>query len=147
MDDAMQANRDVWDAWTKIHLGSAFYDVPSFRSGERPIRLADYELDEVGDVTGRTLLHLQCHFGLDTLSWARLGARVTGLDFSAPAIEAACRLAVDIGVEADLYDAVTALEGRTFDVVYTGKGALIWLPDIARWAAVCAALVAPGGTF
>jgi SAM-dependent methyltransferase len=111
-----------------------------------------FEVDELGPVDGRTLLHLQCHFGLDTLSWARLGARVTGLDFSGPAVEAAARLAHDVGVDAefvqaDVYDAVDALEQRRFDVVYTGKGALNWLPDIGRWAEICAALVAPGGTF
>ncbi len=70
MDEALRSNRELWDAWTKIHVASEFYDVASFRNGERPIRLAGYELDEVGSVEGKTLLHLQCHFGLDTLSWA-----------------------------------------------------------------------------
>jgi hypothetical protein len=87
MDEYMASNRRVWDAWTKIHLDSAFYDVKSFRSGERPVRILDYELEEVGDVTGKTLLHLQCHFGLDTLSWARLGAIVSGADFSPEALQ------------------------------------------------------------
>ena len=80
MDDALRANRDLWNAWTKINVESAFYDVASFRSGERGIRLSDYELAEVGPVEGKSLLHLQCHFGMDTLSWARLGAIVTGAD-------------------------------------------------------------------
>jgi len=74
VDEALRSNRELWDAWTSIHVASAFYDVASFRNGERPIRLADYEREEVGSVEGTTLLHLQCHFGLDTLSWARLGA-------------------------------------------------------------------------
>ncbi len=97
------------------------------------------EVEEVGDVTGRELLHLQCHFGLDTLSWARRGARVTGLDFSESAVEAARALADAEGIDAEfvcanVYDAVAALSGRTYDVVYTGIGALCWLPDIDRWA-------------
>ena len=148
----MAANRAMWDERVPIHLSSDFYDVDGFRTGRRRLAVEPFEVDELGDVTGRTLLHLQCHFGLDTLSWARLGARVTGLDFSAPAVEAATALAAETGIDAefvraDLYDAVSALGGRHFDVVYTGKGALIWLPDIGRWASVCAALLAPGGTF
>ncbi len=153
-DDAARiaANMAMWDERVPIHVEGAFYDVEGFRSGRRRLAVEPFEVDELGEVAGRSLLHLQCHFGLDTLSWARLGARVTGLDFSAPAIEAASQLAADIGVDADfvqadLYDAVTALGHRTFDVVYTGKGALIWLPDISAWATVCAALLAPGGTF
>ncbi len=102
-------------------------------------RLQPFEIDEVGDVTGKELLHLQCHFGIDTLSWARRGARVTGLDFSAPAVEAARGLASDMGLEAtfvhsDVYEAVSATGGLTFDIVYTGRGAILWLPDIGRWA-------------
>ena len=116
------------------------------------MRLADYEIAEVGDVTGRDLLHLQCHFGIDTLSWARLGARVTGADFSAAAIELARSLAHELGfpgahfVRSDLYDLPGVLEGD-FDVVYTSRGALNWLPDIRRWAQVVAHFVRPGGTF
>jgi len=100
-------------------------------------------------VDGCSLVHLQCHFGLDTLSWARHGAVVTGLDFSAPAVAEAARLAERIGVEArfveaDVYDAPAAL-GRTYDVVYTGRGAFNWLPDMGRWAEVVAELLAPAG--
>jgi SAM-dependent methyltransferase len=129
-------------------VGSAFYDVEGFRAGAST--LLSFELDEVGDVAGRSLAHLQCHFGLDTLSWARQGARVTGLDFSEPAIEAARALAGEVGVDAEfvvasVYDAVAALNGRRFDVVYTGRGALNWLDDVQRWAQVVAELVAPGG--
>ena len=95
-------------------------------------------------------MHLQCHIGLDTLSWARRGALVSGLDFSAPAISAASSLAASLGLEAtfvvsDVYDAVAALGGQRFDIVYTGIGALVWLPDIPRWARVVANLLAPGG--
>jgi 2-polyprenyl-3-methyl-5-hydroxy-6-metoxy-1,4-benzoquinol methylase len=151
-DQWFEANRAMWDERVPIHVSSDFYDVDRFRRGEREA-IESWEADELGDVEGKTLLHLQCHFGLDTLSWARRGATVTGLDFSLPAIEAARRLATEIGVtdaefvHANVYDAVEALGGRRFDVVYTGKGAICWLPDIDRWAHVCAALVAPGGTF
>ena len=151
MNDAIRANRDVWDAWTGVHTASEFYDVASFRDGRRPVRLSDYERDEVGQVAGRSLLHLQCHFGLDTLSWARLGADVTGADFSEKAVDAARALAADIGVPAtfvvsNLYDLPDVLEGE-FDVVYTSKGVLGWLPDIAGWARVAAHFVKPGGIF
>jgi SAM-dependent methyltransferase len=153
MDDATQetirSNRDVWDAWTKIHVGSAFYDVASFKNGVRPVRIAEYERQEVGSVEGKSLLHLQCHFGLDTLSWARLGAKVTGLDFSEEAIAAARNLAAEVGVAAtfvqsDIYRAPEVL-AEQFDIVYTSGGVLGWLPDIVGWARVAAGFVRPGG--
>jgi SAM-dependent methyltransferase len=153
MDDAtrdtIRSNRDVWDAWTKIHVGSAFYDVASFKNGERPVRIADYEREEVGSVEGKTLLHLQCHFGMDTLSWARLGATVTGLDFSEEAIAAARALAAEVGipatfVQSDVYRAPEVLDEQ-FDIVYTSNGVLGWLPDIVDWARVAAGFVRPGG--
>jgi len=149
-DGWLELNRLAWDERVPLHASSAFYDNETFVAGRSSLR--SFEVHEVGDVAGRTLLHLQCHFGQDTLSWARLGATVTGLDFSAPAIAEARRLADEIGVSAEfvvanVYDAVDALGGRTFDVVYTGLGALVWLPDIVRWAQVCAQLVRPGGRF
>ena len=109
-------------------------------------------MEELGDLSGRTLVHPQCHFGLDTLSLARAGARATGLDFSDPAVAAARELAARTGIQAEfvqanVYDAVDALGGRRFDVVYTGLGAINWLPDIKAWASTMAALLAPGGTF
>jgi SAM-dependent methyltransferase len=151
MDEALLENRRLWDAWTRIHVDSAFYDVASFRDGTRPIRISDREREDVGDVRGQTLLHLQCHFGLDSLSWARLGATVTGVDFSAEAIAAARALAEDVGipatfVESNLYDLPSVLQGQ-FDVVYTSKGVLGWLPDMPGWARVAASFVRPGGRF
>jgi SAM-dependent methyltransferase len=145
----IETNRANWDERVPIHVSGEFYDVEAFKAGQEE-RLRPFELSEVGDVAGKDLVHLQCHFGIDTLSWARHGARVTGLDFSAPAVEAASSLAVELGldaefVEANVYDAVEALGNRTFDVVYTGLGALIWLPDIRRWARVVAELLRPGG--
>jgi SAM-dependent methyltransferase len=147
--DWRAANRANWDERVPIHVAGSFYDLPGFVEGKDTLR--DFELAEVGDVSGRTLLHLQCHIGLDTLSWARHGATVTGLDFSEPAVKTARRLAAQTGaatarfVNADAYDAVQALDGQTFDIVYTGFGALCWLPDLGRWAQTVAALVAPGG--
>jgi len=141
-------NRANWDARVPVHLASELYDIDGFRAGAGS--LWPFEAAEAGDVTGKRLVHLQCHVGLDTLSWARNGALVTGLDFSEPAIEAARALAADLAigasfVVADVYDAVRALGERRFDVVYTGGGALVWLPDIPRWAGVVAALLEPGG--
>ncbi len=155
MSDAADAdwfatNRSWWDERAPIHVGSAFYGLEEFLTDPEATRLRPFEIAEVGDVAGRTLVHPQCHFGLDTLSWARRGARVTGLDFSAPAIEAATGAARRAGLDAEflvgnVYDAPEVVAGRRFDVVYTGFGALNWLPDVGRWAEVMAALAAPGG--
>jgi len=148
--EAMAVNQRLWDIWTGIHAEGDFYDLTAFRAGG--IRLRSHELAMIGDVTGRSLLHLQCHFGIDTLSFARLGARVTGADFSPVAVELATALAVDLGfpdarfVLSNLYDLPANLEG-TFDIVYTSVGVLGWLPDIRGWARVVAHFVAPGGTF
>ena len=146
---AFEANRSLWEVWTRIHAAGEFYDLEAFKAGG--VRIRPYEIEMIGDVSGHSLLHLQCHFGIDTLSWARLGARVTGADISPSAIELARSLAVELGfpearfVESNLYDLPSALEGE-FDVVYTSRGVLGWLPDIRAWAEVVAHFVAPGGT-
>lgn len=145
--DPVAANRCLWDARAAVHVGSSFYDVAGFRSGRNTLH--DLEREEVGEVAGRSLLHLQCHFGLDTLSWARLGARVTGVDFSPVAIAEARRLAAEVEVEArfiesEIYALPEVLDG-TFDVVFTSYGALCWMPDITRWAEVAASFVRQGG--
>jgi SAM-dependent methyltransferase len=141
-------NRANWDSRVPVHLASSFYDLAGFRAGASTLR--PLEISEVGPVAGLSLVHLQCHIGLDTLSWARRGAVVSGLDFSAPAIAAASSLSLDLGlpatfVVADVYDAVAAFGGQRFDIVYTGIGALVWLPDVSGWARVVAGLLAPGG--
>jgi SAM-dependent methyltransferase len=143
-----ELNRAAWDAKTPHHLTSQLYDVAGFKQGRLSLR--QHEIADLAPVTGKALVHLQCHIGLDTLSWARLGAQVTGLDFSAPAIEAARALADEIGVEArfvvaNVYDAPAAVGHRTYDIVYTGVGALCWLPDLAPWAKVVHDLLRPGG--
>ena len=109
-----------------------------------------FDLPLLGDIQGKRGVHLQCHIGTDTISLARLGRRMSGLDFSPPALDEARRLASATGaevefVQADLYDAVEALGAEQFDLVYTGIGALCWLPDIDQWAAVVANLLRPGG--
>jgi SAM-dependent methyltransferase len=141
-------NRAHWDEAASLHAASEFYDLEGFRRGRDWIR--PFEIDELGDVAGKEMVHLQCHLGTDTLSWARHGARVVGLDFSERSIEVARGLASDCGIEAefvcaDVYDAPAALANRQFDVVYTGIGALNWLGDLARWAEVVAALLRPNG--
>lgn len=150
MDPRLDANRISWDNRVAVHAESQFYGVERWlRDVPGP---SAREVEVVGDVVGKTLVHLQCHFGMDTLRWARIGAIVTGVDFSPVAIQEAISLAARAGSSeyatftcANVYDAPTALEGRTYDVVYVSLGALCWLPDIGGWAAVVRSLLAPGG--
>lgn len=145
----MDTNRAHWDDVTPVHVGSTFYDVDGFRRD--PNRLKPVERDELGDVHDKTLLHVQCHFGMDTLSWANAGATVTGIDFSEPAIEQAKALSAELAIPArflvtNVYDAPSVLDEQ-FDIVFTSYGVLCWLPDIKRWAEVVASFVKPGGIF
>ena len=143
-------NQGLWDEWTAIHETSAFYDLDGFRRGG--IRIRPYELEDIGSVVDQSLLHLQCHFGIDTLSFARLGARVTGADFSPAAIDLAGRLAVELGfpeahfIRSTIDELPDVLDDQ-FDIVYTSRGVLGWLPDIRAWAKVVAHFVKPGGRF
>lgn len=151
MKKELELNRVHWDESTRVHLRGDLYGLETFKAGG--CRLHRVELEEVGDVKGKRLLHLQCHFGLDTLSWARRGAVVTGVDFSTESIAAARQLAVDTRVEAefvcsDLYELPEALLSfHSFDVVYTSYGVLCWLPDLAPWAALIARYLKPDGFF
>ena len=140
-------NRANWDDRVPIHLASRFYDLEGFRKTRDSLR--KFEPAEAGDVRGKDLVHLQCHIGLNTLSWVGRGARASGLDFSVPAIEAARGLAAELGISAsfvtsDVYDAPVAFGGQRFGIVYTGIGALCWLPDTPRWARLAAELLRPG---
>ena len=145
------ANRAWWDASVPVHLRSTFYDVAALRAG--CARLYPIEDAELGFVTGLDVLHLQCHFGYDSLVLAQRGAMVTGLDFSSAAIVAARGLASELGlserarfVEADLYDAMRVLEAVPgYDLVFVSWGALMWLHDIRRWAEIVAHFLKPGG--
>jgi SAM-dependent methyltransferase len=146
-----QANLSNWNNRAALHLRDAtgFYDVGAFLAGRDT--LGPVEAAEIGDVRGKTLLHLQCHFGLDTLSLARRGAIVSGLDFSPVAVEGARELSEKAGlpatfVQADLYEAPNAI-GERFDMVYSSWGTICWLPDIRAWAQVVADMLKPGGTF
>jgi len=149
VEAATETNRRNWDERVAVHRAdrTGFYAVERFRRGGDT--LMPIEAGEIGDVCGKCLLHLQCHFGLDTLSLARRGAVATGLDFSAPAIETARALAAEAGlaarfVQSDVYEALAALP-ETFDLVFSSWGAICWLHDIRRWAAIVAQLLAPGG--
>lgn len=131
-----------------VHVSTELYDLQGIIDGRDDLR--PWEDAELGPVAGLDLLHLQCHIGSDTIGWARRGANVVGLDFSANALKVARRLSqgcqLDIEwVEADVYAAALALAGRAFEVVYTGIGALGWLPDLIRWAEVVRSLLVPGG--
>lgn len=143
-----ELNRANWDDRVPVHLASSYYDIDGFLAGRDTLR--PFESAEVGNVDGKRLVHLQCHVGLDTLSWARRGAVVSGLDFSLPAVTAARSLAAALGISAsfvvsDVYDSAAAFGGQRFDIVYTGIGALVWLPSISHWASVVASLLAPDG--
>jgi len=151
MSDYRDVNREYWDDRVAAHAASKDYAVAQF--ADDPAYLSEvvrFDRARLGDVTGLDVVHLQCHIGTDTVSLGRLGARITGLDQSVPALAEARRLATAAGVEAtfvesDLYGAVDALGPARFDLVYTGVGALNWLPDVRRWAQVVAALLRPGG--
>ncbi|MFI6770435.1 class I SAM-dependent methyltransferase [Streptomyces sp. NPDC050355] len=148
--EMVRANQANWDARTPIHVASAFYGLDGSRTAED--WFAPFEWTDLGDLAGREVLHLQCHLGTETAAFAERGAAHTvGLDFSAAAVEAARTLADAAGrrvefVQADVHRAVEALDGRRFDVVYTGKGALCYLPDLTAWARIVSALLRPGGT-
>lgn len=149
MNEYIEANRRNWDDRVSIHMASDFYNVASFEAGRST--LMPIEREELGDVRGKTLLHLQCHFGMDTLSWAREGAIVTGVDFSGAAIEAARSLAREAQIEArfietDVYKLPEVLSG-SFDIVFASYGVLCWLPDLAAWFKITADFLKPGGLF
>lgn len=143
----MLANQANWDQRTPIHLASSFYGVDGSREPES--WFASYEWEDLGDLGGVDLLHLQCHLGIETVALARRRARAVGVDISGESVlrarEVASRFGVDVSyVQANVYDSVDAL-GRVFDVVYTGKGALCYLPDLRVWGDVVSRLLRPGG--
>lgn len=142
-----EINRRSWNARTPYHMASAFYDMEGFRRGVSSLN--EVELGLLGDLRGQSLLHLQCHFGQDTLSLARLGADVTGVDLSDVAIAEARKLSAELALPAkfvccDVYDLAQHLEGQ-FDIVFTSYGAIGWLPDLTRWAQLIRRFLKPGG--
>jgi len=149
-DDHFAINRAWWDERAPAHAGSPDYAVAEIIAD--PTRLSDvirFDVPRLGDINGQRGIHLQCHIGTDTISLHRLGAAMTGLDFSPESIVRARQIATDAGadvtfVQADVYSAPAAVGGG-FDFVYTGIGALCWLPDIRRWAQTVAGLLRAGG--
>ena len=144
-----EANKQLWNKRVAFHVNSNFYDVPSFKRGKTSLN--EIELKSLGNVKGKTLLHLQCHFGMDTLSWAREGSTATGIDFSEEAIIAARKLAVETSVKADfmcsdVYNLTENLD-RKFDIVFTSYGTIGWLPDLNKWAEIISYFLIPGGFF
>lgn len=150
MTDYMDFNEEYWDKLVATHVRSDYYDVDSFKQGETS--LLNVELEEIGgEVVGKRLLHLQCHFGMDTLSWARMGADVTGVDFSGTAVEKARKLSQELGikskfVKANVLNLRESLRER-FDIVFTSYGVIGWLPRLDQWAQVIADSLEPGGWF
>lgn len=144
---SFELNRKLWNERTKHHVGSKFYDLEAFLGGKNS--LSAQELELLGDVRGKKLLHLQCHFGQDTLSLARMGAEVTGLDISDVAMAEARKLGERMGlgaefITANVLDPQPELEGK-FDIVFTSYGVLGWLPELDTWAANIARYLKPGG--
>lgn len=144
-----EINKQSWNARTPVHVASAFYDMPAFLQGKSSLN--NIELDLLPNVEGKKILHLQCHFGQDSLSLARMGAKVTGVDFSEEAIAKARELSQTLGLDAtfiqcNLYDLPRHLD-EEFDVVYTSYGTIGWLPDLNRWAGIVGRFLKPGGRF
>jgi SAM-dependent methyltransferase len=150
-DDYRALNKASWDERAPAHAASPGYHLDEFRNDPAYLsEVVTFDLPLLGDITGLRGVHLQCHIGTDTVSLARLGARMTGLDFSPAAVAQATALSEELGadiefVEADVYDAAAVLPNGEFDLVFTGIGALCWLPSVRRWAEVVAKLLKPGG--
>lgn len=147
--DYISKNKNLWNARTDYHVQSDFYALQEFIAGESSLN--DIELQLLGDIKGKSILHLQCHFGQDTLSLARLGARATGIDLSDKAIAKAQELNTQLGLDAtfvcsDVYDLPNNLKG-TFDIIFTSYGTIGWLPDMKKWASVIRHFLKPGGQF
>lgn len=144
-----EANKALWNQRTAVHLDSSFYNLEGFKKGETV--LTPIELSELGDVKGKSLLHLQCHFGMDSLDWARRGARVTGVDPSDKAISEAQQLNAEMDLDArfvccNVLDTAAHVPDQ-FDIVFTSYGTIGWLPDLVPWAEMIAEKLKPGGTF
>jgi len=144
-----EANKSLWNQRTAVHKDSDFYDVVGFKNGQSV--LTPIELNELGDVKGKSMLHLQCHFGMDSLDWTRRGAMVTGVDLSDKAIEEAEKLNSGLGLNAkficcNVYDLPQHLDEQ-FDIVFTSYGVIGWLPDLDLWAKIISKYLKPGGTF
>ena len=148
-DQYFEANKNLWNQRTVIHKDSSFYNVAGFKQGQ-PV-LTPIEVNEVGDVKGKKILHLQCHFGMDSLDWARRGADVTGVDLSDTAIEEARKLNDELGLSAkficcNVYDLRKHCDEK-FDIVFTSYGVIGWLPELNKWAEIASYYLKSGGMF
>ena len=148
-DNYIEINRESWNNKTETHLKSEFYDLDNFIKGKTSLN--SIVLDLLGDVKGKTILHLQCHFGQDSISLSRLGAEVTGIDLSDKAIQSAKQIAKDTNSKANficcnIYDLPNHLD-KQFDIVYTSYGTIGWLPDLDKWARIVSQYVKPNGQF
>ncbi len=147
--DYIKANKETWNNKTDIHIASEFYDVEGFLNGK--LTLNDIELKLLGDVMEKKILHLQCHFGQDTISFARMGAEATGVDLSDKAIERANEFAQKLNLDVtfvccDIYDAPKMIDEK-FDIVFTSYGTIGWFPDLEKWANVVSHFLKPNGKF
>lgn len=147
--DYLAINKESWNKRTEAHLNSDFYDVAGFLKGNTSLN--SIELNLLGDIKGKSILHLQCHFGQDTISLQRLGATATGIDLSDQAITSANELASKAGTTptficCDVYDLPNHLN-QQFDIVFTSYGTIGWLPDLDKWAAIVAQFLKPNGKF
>jgi SAM-dependent methyltransferase len=148
-EEFFDLNKKLWNAKTKIHADSDFYEMDEFKKGKSTLK--SIEVDLLGDLKDQSILHLQCHFGQDTLSLSRLGAKATGLDISDKAIELAKNLNHELKLDAefvccDLYSAKDYIS-KKFDIVFSSYGTIGWLPDINRWAEIVSHFIKPGGKF
>jgi SAM-dependent methyltransferase len=147
--DYIRINKKMWNDKTDVHVKSSFYNVEGFRNTRNSLK--EIELNQLGDVCGKSVLHLQCHFGMDSLSLASRGAIVTGIDLSDTSIEVAKQLSHEMNIKAeficcDLYDLKEHLD-RKFDIVFTSYGTILWLPDLKPWAEIVAHFLKPDGEF
>lgn len=145
----IEINRQSWNRRTEVHLTSDFYNLEEFLTGKNSLN--DIEIKMLGDISGKSILHLQCHFGQDSISLARLGAHVTGVDLSDKAIASAKNIAKQTKTKAsficcDVYDLTQHLN-KQFDIVYTSYGTIGWLPDLDKWAKIIANFLKPNGKF
>lgn len=148
-DRHRQVNRESWDRWAEVHRDSEFYDLGGFR--ENPNSLNALEIEELGPVVGKSLLHLQCHLGVDTLSWQKRGARTVGVDFSETALEVGRSLSRELDIPSrficcDVFDLRCHLS-ECFDIVFTSYGVIWWLEDLEAWARLIFDFLDPGGIF
>ena len=149
MKKYFEANKILWNKRTSINASSKFYALDEFKKGKSSLNFI--ELEALGNIKGKSILHLQCHFGQDTLSLARMGAKVTGVDFSPRAITLANELNNELNLDADficcnVYDLKKYLN-KKFDIVYTSYGVIGWLPDLNKWADIISFFLKPGGMF